>query len=63
MRKLGFKGYVNTDTGAVADKAWGVEHLSLEERIAKAIEAGSNISSGQKRSTTHYKCSKARFGK
>ncbi len=46
--KLKFKGYVNTDTGAVAEKAWGVEHLSLEERIAKAIEAGSNISSGRK---------------
>ena len=46
--KLRFKGYVNTDTGAVADKAWGIEHLSLEERIAKAIEAGSNISSGRK---------------
>ncbi|MEH7255540.1 glycoside hydrolase family 3 N-terminal domain-containing protein [Neobacillus niacini] len=46
--KMGFKGYVNTDTGAVADKAWGIEHLSLEERIAKAIEAGSNISSGRK---------------
>ena len=46
--KLGFKGYVNTDTGAVADRAWGVEHLSLEERIAKAINAGSNISSGRK---------------
>ena len=46
--KLGFKGYVNTDTGAVADRAWGVENLSLEERIAKAINAGSNISSGRK---------------
>ena len=46
--KLRFKGYVNTDTGAVADRAWGVEHLSLEERIAKAIDAGTNIFSGRK---------------
>ena len=45
--KLRFKGYVNTDTGAAAGQAWGIEHLSLEERIAKAIDAGTNIFSGQ----------------
>ena len=46
--KLGFKGYVNSDTGAAVDMAWGVEDLSLEERIAKALDAGANIFSGQK---------------
>ena len=46
--KLKFKGYVNSDTGAVVDMAWGVKDLSLEERIAKALEAGANIFSGQK---------------
>ena len=46
--KLGFKGYVNTDTGAAVDMAWGVKDLPIEERVAKALEAGANIFSGQK---------------
>ncbi|MEH7247606.1 glycoside hydrolase family 3 N-terminal domain-containing protein [Neobacillus niacini] len=46
--KLGFKGYVNSDTGAIIDMAWGAKHLSREERVAKAVEAGANIFSGQK---------------
>ncbi|MCQ6275837.1 glycoside hydrolase family 3 C-terminal domain-containing protein [Bacillus sp. V3B] len=46
--ELGFRGYVNTDTGAVLDRAWGVEHLSTEERFAKALEAGTNIFAGAK---------------
>ncbi|MEH7419129.1 glycoside hydrolase family 3 N-terminal domain-containing protein [Neobacillus drentensis] len=45
--KLGFKGYVNSDTGALIDMAWGAKHLSREERIAKALDAGANIFSGQ----------------
>lgn len=45
---LGFTGYVNSDTAAVTGPAWGVEHLSLEERAAKAIDAGTNIFSGVK---------------
>ncbi len=44
--KLGFKGYVNTDTGAAVGMAWGVEDLPLEARAAKALEAGTNIFSG-----------------
>lgn len=44
--QLGFLGYVNSDTSAVIDKAWGAEKLSLEERFAKAINAGTNIISG-----------------
>ncbi|SMQ77569.1 beta-glucosidase [Bacillus sp. OV166] len=45
--KLGFIGYVNSDMGAIIDMAWGAKQLSKEERIAKALEAGANIFSGQ----------------
>ncbi|MEJ7653801.1 MAG: glycoside hydrolase family 3 N-terminal domain-containing protein [Chloroflexia bacterium] len=48
--RFGFDGMVCTDWGLLTDKeiggtvmvarAWGVEHLSVEERTAKAIEAG-----------------------
>nr|WP_263323374.1 glycoside hydrolase family 3 N-terminal domain-containing protein [Neobacillus sp. Marseille-Q6967] len=44
--QLGFKGYVNSDTGAVTGLAWGAEHLSQEEKYAKAIGAGTNLVSG-----------------
>lgn len=44
--ELGFLGYVNSDTGAVLDKAWGALDLSEEERFAKALNAGTNIFSG-----------------
>jgi beta-glucosidase len=45
--ELGFKGYVNTDTGVTTIMPWGVEHLTIEERYAKAINAGSNLFSGE----------------
>ena len=44
--ELGFLGYINSDTSAVIDRAWGAMDLSLEERFAKAINAGTNIFSG-----------------
>ena len=44
--ELGFLGYVNSDTSAVIDKAWGALDLSVEERFAKALNAGTNIFSG-----------------
>ena len=44
--QLGFKGYVNSDTGAVGNNAWGAEALTPEERVAKAINAGTDIISG-----------------
>lgn len=44
--KLGFSGYVNADAGALLDKAWGALDLSMEERFAKALNAGTNIFSG-----------------
>lgn len=43
---LGFKGYVNSDTGAVGDNAWGAETLTPEQKFAKAINAGTDIISG-----------------
>jgi beta-glucosidase len=44
--QLGFKGYVNSDTGAVGNNAWGAEGLTPEQKFAKAIDAGTNIISG-----------------
>jgi beta-glucosidase len=38
--KMGFKGYVNTDTGILGNNAFGVEKLTLPERFAKAVKAG-----------------------
>ncbi|MEK5036941.1 glycoside hydrolase family 3 protein [Sporosarcina sp. FSL K6-3457] len=41
--KLGFKGYVNSDSGIVNKMSWGVEELSEAERFAKAVNAGTDI--------------------
>jgi beta-glucosidase len=41
--KMGFKGYVNTDSGILSGNAFGVEKLSLPERFAKAVKAGVSI--------------------
>ena len=38
--RMGFKGYVNTDTGVLANNAFGVESLSTPQRFAKAVKAG-----------------------
>ncbi|WP_052352836.1 glycoside hydrolase family 3 protein [Neobacillus dielmonensis] len=43
---LGFKGYVNSDTGAVGSNAWGSENLSPAEKVAKAVKAGTDLISG-----------------
>lgn len=40
---LGFKGYINSDSGIVNKMAWGVEQLSEAERFAKAINAGTDL--------------------
>lgn len=44
--KLGFKGYINSDTGIIGDRAWGLEDKSVDEQILLAIEAGTDILSG-----------------
>jgi len=45
-KQLGFKGYVNSDTGIIGERAWGLEDKSIEEQILVAIEAGTDILSG-----------------
>ncbi|WP_439483196.1 glycoside hydrolase family 3 N-terminal domain-containing protein [Cyclobacterium plantarum] len=44
--RLGFKGYINSDTGIIGDRAWGLEDKSIEEQILIAIEAGTDVLSG-----------------
>lgn len=41
--KLGFKGYLNSDSGVVNKMSWGVENLSEAERFAKAVNAGTDL--------------------
>jgi len=38
--RMGFKGYVNTDSGILTNNAFGVESLSTPQRFAKAVKAG-----------------------
>lgn len=49
---LGFAGYVNSDTGIVTDRAWGLEESSVPERLAAAINSGSDVLSGFNDPTT-----------
>ena len=44
--QLGFKGYVNSDTGIIADRAWGLESQPVPQRVAAAINAGVDVLSG-----------------
>jgi beta-glucosidase len=44
--KLGFKGYVNSDTGIINDRAWGLEDRPIPERVAAAVNGGTDILSG-----------------
>lgn len=44
--RLGFKGYVNSDTGVVESRAWGLEARSIAERVAAAINSGTDMLSG-----------------
>ena len=43
QEKLGFKGYVNSDSGIINNMSWGVEELSEAERFAKAVNTGTDI--------------------
>ncbi|XVU21297.1 glycoside hydrolase family 3 protein [Actinoplanes sp. CA-054009] len=38
--ELGFEGVVCTDWGILSSMVWGVEHLSYEQRMVKALDAG-----------------------
>ncbi|SDB89937.1 beta-glucosidase [Raineyella antarctica] len=44
--RMGFKGYVNSDTGIITDRAWGLEKKSVPERVAAAINSGTDTLSG-----------------
>ncbi|MEF7615909.1 glycoside hydrolase family 3 N-terminal domain-containing protein [Aquincola sp. MAHUQ-54] len=44
--KLGFQGYVNSDTGIINDRAWGLEKKTVAERVAAAINGGTETLSG-----------------
>ena len=43
---MGFKGYVNSDSGITTVQIYGVEHLSVPQRYAKAISAGTDVIGG-----------------
>src|SRR5262249_5994250 len=44
---LGFKGYVNSDSGVLSSTAWGVANLTREQRYAKAVKAGVSLFSDE----------------
>ncbi|MEE6282082.1 glycoside hydrolase family 3 protein [Georgenia sunbinii] len=44
--QLGFTGYVNSDTGIINDRAWGLEGNTVPERVAAAINGGTETLSG-----------------
>lgn len=44
--RLGFKGYVNSDTGIITQRAWGLESKTVPERVAAALNAGVDVLSG-----------------
>lgn len=44
--QLGFGGYVNSDTGIINDRAWGLEGASVPERVAAAVNGGTDTLSG-----------------
>lgn len=44
--KLGFQGVVNSDTGIIGTRAWGLEDTPALEQVALAIDAGTDVLSG-----------------
>lgn len=44
--QMGFRGYINSDSGIIHNMAWGVEALEPCERVALAMNAGVDIISG-----------------
>ena len=48
--ELGFRGYVNSDTGIIgppgANRAWGIENSSVDDQLVAAIESGTDVLSG-----------------
>jgi beta-glucosidase len=50
--KLGFQGYVNSDTGIIDSRAWGLEDETIPVRVATAVNAGTDVLSGFNTSKT-----------
>jgi beta-glucosidase len=44
--QLGFKGYANSDTGIINDRAWGLEEKTVPERVAATVNGGTDTLSG-----------------
>ncbi|MDH2329190.1 glycoside hydrolase family 3 N-terminal domain-containing protein [Cereibacter sp. SYSU M97828] len=44
--ELGFSGYVNSDTGIIEERGWGLEDRTPAERFAIAFNAGADVMSG-----------------
>ncbi|MDO4356366.1 MAG: glycoside hydrolase family 3 N-terminal domain-containing protein [Clostridia bacterium] len=44
--QMGFKGYINSDSGITRNMCWGVEMLDVPERVAFAINTGVDVISG-----------------
>ena len=44
--QMGFKGYINSDSGIIHNMGWGVEMLDKAERVAFAVNTGVDIISG-----------------
>lgn len=46
-KQMGFKGYINSDTGIVHNMCWGVDMLDIPERIGYAVtQSGVDLISG-----------------
>lgn len=43
---MGFKGYVNSDSGIISVQIYGVEDLTVPQRYAKTISAGTDVVGG-----------------
>lgn len=43
---MGFDGYVNSDSGIITVQTYGVEDMTIPERYAKAISAGTDVIGG-----------------
>jgi beta-glucosidase len=43
---LHFEGNLNSDTGIIGERAWGLEAKSIDEQIAMAVNAGVDVLSG-----------------
>lgn len=44
--EMGFSGYVNSDSGIINIQIYGVENLTIPQRYAKAISAGTDVIGG-----------------